>query len=160
MSTNKIIWIKRYNMDGLNFADLDKNYLSQVALIERESIADPWSENLIAGLIDDSRAVARVGVIDGEAVCYYSFYTVLDEADVNNLAVKICFRRRGIGAALMMDMIDQARLRKVLSLTLEVRSGNHAAISLYEKFGFVAEGVRKKFYKDGEDALIMWKRDI
>ena len=53
-----------------------------------------------------------------------------------------------------------AKAEGVRSMTLEVRQSNQIARRLYEKLGFRAEGIRKKYYEDNqEDAVIMWYRE-
>ena len=58
-------------------------------------------------------------------------------------------------------MIDYCEEKKCAAYTLEVRSSNKPAISLYEKHGFKVDGIRKEYYQDNkEDALLMWRRVI
>ena len=67
----------------------------------------------------------------------------------------------GLGKAILKDLINTAAKNGASSMTLEVRKGNNVAINLYKKFGFVEEGIRKKYYADtGDDAIIMWKYDL
>ena len=76
----------------------------------------------------------------------------------NNIAVAEAYRRRGVGSLLMERLILAAKTSEMIGLTLEVRAGNRAAMGLYHKYGFAAEGYRKNYYADTkEDAVIMWK---
>lgn len=78
------------------------------------------------------------------------------ELHINNVAVRSEFRRRGIGAALLNRVIDEARRRKANAAFLEVRSANHAAQALYEKSGFKAIARRADYYSEPrEDAVVM-----
>lgn len=147
-------------MDNLYFEDLSIEYCNQVFDIERQSISEPWSREQIQGLVTDKNAVARVGIVDGKVICYYSFYNICNEGNVNNLAVKQDYRGKGIGKSLIKDMIKVAKDRGICALTLEVNEKNNNAIQLYRKFGFILEGKRTKFYKGTDDALIMWNRGI
>ena len=82
----------------------------------------------------------------------------MDELDITNVAVFPDMRGHGVGSALMRRLFQEAEERNCFGVTLEVRVSNEAAISLYEKSGFVREGIRKGFYRaPAEDALIMWK---
>ncbi|MDE6869496.1 MAG: ribosomal protein S18-alanine N-acetyltransferase [Clostridia bacterium] len=148
------------DMDNLRFQDLSEIFCNQVFDIERASISEPWTLNQICGLIADASAVVRIGVIDGEVICYYSFYDICGEGNINNLAVKEDYRGKGIGSLLIEDMLNVAKGKNLMALTLEVNEKNCAAISLYNKFGFKTEGKRIKFYGGKDDALIMWKRGI
>ena len=78
------------------------------------------------------------------------------ELHINNVAVRAEFRRRGIGAALLNRVIDEARRRKANAAFLEVRSANYAAQALYEKSGFKAIARRANYYSEPlEDAVVM-----
>ena len=60
---------------------------------------------------------------------------------------------------MLQELLLLAKERGIGDITLEVRDGNEPAIHIYEKLGFVSEGIRPGFYeKPVEDALIMWRR--
>ena len=147
-------------MYNLHFENLSIEYCSQVFDIESQSIEEPWSLEQINALATDKNAIARIGVVDGKVVCYYSFYNICNEGNINNLAVKHDFRGKGVGNLLLDDMIKVAKDINLSALTLEVNENNAVAIGLYKKFGFIIEGKRTKFYKGIDDALIMWNRNI
>jgi [ribosomal protein S18]-alanine N-acetyltransferase len=78
------------------------------------------------------------------------------ELHINNFAVRSEFRRLGIGATLLNQVLDEARQRKANAAFLEVRSTNHAAQALYEKCGFRAIARRTNYYSEPkEDAVVM-----
>ena len=84
-----------------------------------------------------------------------------DESHVNNIAVDPAWQGRGLGAALMLDLVRTGLAHGARHLTLEVRVGNDPALALYRRFGMAPVGVRPNYYPDtGDDALIMWARDI
>ena len=83
---------------------------------------------------------------------------ILDEATLFNIAVDPAFQRRGLGRALLEQVIDEVEKRGVATLWLEVRASNVAAIALYESLGFNEATIRRNYYPtaDGhEDAIIM-----
>jgi ribosomal-protein-alanine N-acetyltransferase len=82
-----------------------------------------------------------------------------DEAHVTNLLVAPDSRGLGIGLALVLGLIDAAIVVGARHLTLEVRSQNREARSLYARLGLAPVGVRKGYYGD-DDALILWAHDI
>lgn len=147
-------------MCEIKFENLSDKYVEQVFAIERDSIPEFWSMEQISALTSNPNALARIGLIDGDAICYYSMNVVAGEGYINNLAVKEAFRGKGIGSALIWDIITAARDSGITALTLEVNENNTPAIALYNKFGFCVEGRRPKFYAGKDAALIMWKRDI
>jgi [ribosomal protein S18]-alanine N-acetyltransferase len=78
---------------------------------------------------------------------------VADELHILAVAVDATARRRGLGRALVSDAIAFAREREITVVLLEVRRDNIAALGLYESLGFARMNVRKKYYRDGEDAI-------
>lgn len=78
------------------------------------------------------------------------------ELHVNNIAVRDQYRRRGYGALLLGRVLDEARRKHATTAFLEVRSGNSAAQSLYQKWGFKPIARRANYYSDPpEDAVVM-----
>lgn len=79
-----------------------------------------------------------------------------DELHINNVAVREDYRRRGIGRQLLNNILEEGRRSGVPCAFLELRAGNHAARTLYEKCGFRVTSRRKNYYSDPvEDALVM-----
>ncbi|MFO7961209.1 MAG: GNAT family N-acetyltransferase [Nitriliruptoraceae bacterium] len=83
----------------------------------------------------------------------------VDDGHVVDLAVAPSARRRGIGRRLLGTLATELRTRGARALTLEVRAGNLGALALYRGAGFVVEGRRRRYYPDGEDALLLWQHD-
>lgn len=131
-----------------------------IALLERECFSEPWSENAVLESLD-SGTVFTVFEENGSISGYAGLQIVLDEGYITNIAVTEGCRGRGIGKALVEELKNIARTNKLSFISLEVRRSNIAAISLYEKFGFVNKGIRKNFYKaPAEDAIIMTLEEI
>ena len=84
-------------------------------------------------------------------------WLVADELHVTNLAVSPAHRGLGFAAGLVEHALDDAREKGTVWCQLEVRSSNKPARSLYRKFGFREIGLRKGYYQDGEDAVVMGK---
>jgi ribosomal-protein-alanine N-acetyltransferase len=91
----------------------------------------------------------------GGLLGYALFWHVVDELHLLNVAVAIPWRRRGIGRALVNDLIAYGRAHAVARILLEVRAGNLPAITLYEQLGFTRFNVRERYYADDEDAIEM-----
>ena len=143
---------------AIEIITMNAKHVDSVWEIEKALIVSPWSKESIQKLTTTDNAVAKVATIDGKVVGYYSFYQILDEADVNNIAVDSAWHNKGVGTALMSDMIEECKSRGIASITLEVGANNTVAQKLYEKAGFRQEGLRKKYYNNTEDAIIMWRR--
>lgn len=123
------------------------------ALLARSSLRGWTAEALLesargtGGLVLAAVEGALVGVLVG--------HTVLDELEIHVVAVDDRARRRGLGRALVEATLAEARARGVTRAFLEVRVSNAAARALYRAVGFVDSDVRRRYYDDGEDALVM-----
>lgn len=133
-------------------SDLDDIYELDV-----KTFAMPWSKEALSyDILENDNAFVIVAEYEGEFAGYADIWTVLDEADLNSIAVSKDFRRKGIGDAIMFAMTEMLSANGVESINLEVRVSNMPAIKLYKKYGFNECGVRPGYYLDnGEDALIM-----
>lgn len=137
-------------------------HVAAVVAIEAASSASPWTEGLFRGEFDvpvETRTWL-VAVDGGEVVGFAGSMYVEDEAHVMNVAVDPGRRRHGIGRALFAGLVDAAVASGARHVTLEVRVSNDAARALYRRFGLAPAGVRRRYYPDGEDALVMWAHDI
>jgi ribosomal-protein-alanine N-acetyltransferase len=82
----------------------------------------------------------------------------VDAWHVMNVAVDPDLRRRGIATSLLERLFELTQDDQRRGYTLEVRVSNDQAIALYEKLGFIRQGIRRAYYTDNrEDALIMWR---
>lgn len=139
---------------------LNESFLNEIDLIEQDSFKEPWSKEAYKKEISNPLANYRVITIDDKVVAYGGFWKILDEADINNIAVKKEFRQMGYGKMLMNALIEDAKSQNIKAMTLEVRVTNESAIALYKKLGFKEAGIRKNYYSDKEDALIMWLEEL
>jgi ribosomal-protein-alanine N-acetyltransferase len=136
----------------LSYADLP-----QVIAVERRAFPTPWSLAMFVLELSKPGGVCLAAVQDRTIVAYLicSRYDLVWH--IMNVAVDPHHRRQGLATALLEELLfrvgeDEARV------TLEVRRSNDGAIALYERFGFRAAGLRRRYYQDnGEDAVIMWR---
>lgn len=133
------------------------SHLSPVAALEQVCFpTDPWSEALFRAALDSPDAVLLLAEEeDGAVLGYAVLSSILDEGNLDNIAVAPHCRRRGVADALLSALADIGRT-KLSVLFLEVRASNLPAIALYKKHGFVPVGRRKDYYETPkEDALLM-----
>ena len=86
------------------------------------------------------------------------FQVVLDEAHINFFVVNKKFRKKGFGSYLMVYLIQKCKKLNIKKLLLEVSHENVTAENFYNRFDFYTVGIRKKYYKDGSDALLKEKK--
>jgi ribosomal-protein-alanine N-acetyltransferase len=134
--------------------------VAAVADLETISFPQPWSESVLREeLAGRDRTYLVAEDRDGRVVGYAGMLVTAGDAHVMTLAVDPPERRRGIGTRLVAALADAAISAGAARLTLEVRSGNGAAIRLYRRFGFEPAGIRPRYYRD-DDAVVMWAPDI
>ena len=145
----------------LNASNIDI-YLEQLLAIEQEAFAEPWTR---ADYLEEAaRPIAHIlALVDEKGaedapllLAYAGFWQVLDEADINNVAVAAAQRGRGYGRQLLQAVLARALNLGCKRLTLEVRPSNAPALALYQSLGLVVGGRRSGYYQDnGVDALLM-----
>ena len=137
---------------------MNVSHVKQIAQLEKICFSNPWSENSIASELTNRLSLWLVA-LDGDTVAgYIGSQSVLDGADMMNVAVHPDYRRQGIGRDLVLSLCQALQTRGIQFLMLEVRQSNEPAIALYEALGFTQVGLRKNYYRNPrENALIMRK---
>ena len=131
--------------------------------IERQAFRQPWSRHMYLTDLQQNKLatylVLRAAPEDlgglPPVLAYGGFWLMVDEAHIATIASHPQFRRCGLGQILLVALIDEAAERGALRSTLEVRVSNLPARHLYEKLGYETVGMRRHYYQDNEDALIM-----
>ena len=143
-------------VDAMRTTDIDA-----VHEIERLCFITPWPTYAFEQELRGNRlaryVVARVGALEGELVVGFAgLWLMVDEGHITTFAVHPDWRRQGVGARMLLRLVDVASELGAARLTLEVRVSNHAAQDLYRRFGFAIVGTRTRYYTDdGEDAFVM-----
>jgi ribosomal-protein-alanine N-acetyltransferase len=131
--------------------------LPQVIGIERRAFPTPWSLAMFVLELSKPSGVCLAAENDGRLVGYLICSRYETVWHVMNIAVDPDRWHQGVATALLSDLyarVDDGQAR----FTLEVRRSNDVAIRLYERDGFRAAGLRRRYYQDnGEDAVIMWR---
>jgi ribosomal-protein-alanine N-acetyltransferase len=136
----------------LSYADLP-----QVIAIERRAFPTPWSLAMFVLELSKPSGICLAALRDGRIVGYLICSRYDTVWHVMNVAVDDRLRREGIAGTLLTHLFERADTAGE-QYTLEVRTSNAPAISLYESFGFRSAGLRRGYYHDNkEDAVIMWR---
>ena len=137
---------------------MESEDVAEIAQLEKICFSDPWSVNSISSELENPLSYWLVAEEEGRVVGYVGSQSVLDGADMMNLAVSPDFRRQGIGEALVKALVAHLQKKGIIVLLLEVRASNAPAIALYQRLGFEQVGRRPRYYHNPrEDALIMRK---
>ncbi len=138
----------------LSVADLDG-----IVAIENASFTNPWTRQMyLRELENPDVSFLYVLRFPHEIGAFCSFWLVLDEIHINNLAVLSQYQGQGLGTALLQHVLQAGAARGAERATLEVRRSNTPALRLYERLGFEVAATRPNYYvSPPEDALILWK---
>ena len=142
---------------------LTRDDIADVLAIEEAAFTNPWTRAMYLAELENGGVSFCFLARDANrrAVGFCSFWRVLDELHINNLAVLPEFRRTGIASALLEFVLRHGVVLGARRATLEVRRSNDNARLLYEHFGFSVAGVRKDYYsKPVEDALVLWRENL
>jgi ribosomal-protein-alanine N-acetyltransferase len=129
--------------------------IDAVAAIEAECFSHPWSKKSLEESLEKENSLFLVAVEDEKVIGYVGMEVIVDEGYIFNVAVSADYRRRGVGYALVRELVTYSMKNSLCFITLEVRESNSAAISLYSKFGFIKAGERKNYYSDPTKAAVL-----
>lgn len=120
-----------------------------------------FKENSVKKQLIDNEFTQIYTYFTNNIICaFIQFDIMYERAELVQIEVLREFRRKNIGTELLELMLEICKSKNVKSITLEVRKNNLAAINLYKKFGFTPISVRKKYYENKIDAILMEKEMI
>lgn len=132
--------------------------LSDLELISNNLITDFddfWNVNILKSELQNPLSKYIVAKANNEILGFAGIIDTIDQVEITNIVVKKNMRNKGIGNLLLNELISIAKTMQKNSITLEVNCSNMYAIKLYEKNGFKTYGLRKKYYNNINDAIIM-----
>ena len=117
-----------------------------------------WTKQQWAGELKKEGTKVVVLFLSSLVVGICVFHVVLDEAQINYFVVNKKYRKKGYGTNLMNYLIKQCEILNINKLLLEVSLSNTTAEKFYSRFDFSTIGIRRRYYKDGSDALLKEKK--
>ena len=129
----------------------------EIFSLSNECFENFWSKETIADTFLQDNFIGFVAVEDNKIIGFISTVWCIDECEIELIAVKKEYRNKLVATNLLNVAIEKFKEMKIKKLFLEVRRSNVVAQSFYKKQGFTYVGVRKNYYKNQEDALIMTK---
>lgn len=136
--------------------------LEAVAAIEARAYRAPWGRAALAADLELAWSrvdLAREGGAGGPVAAFCHYWLVCDEIHILSVATDPARRRRGYARGLLGALIARGEREAYRCATLEVRASNADALALYRSLGFREVGARRRYYADGEDALVL-RRDL
>lgn len=141
----------------MDFRPMEERDLDAVCAMEQSIFSMPWKREDFQASVNNREHIYVVAEENGEIAGYCGLWMVAGEGQINNVAVREDFRKKGVGYGMLSYLLELGRKENLDAFTLEVRVSNKGAVRLYEKLGFHSAGIRKDFYrKPREDANIMW----
>jgi len=146
---------------GFRITPMTTEILTSVVALEEECGLNSRGIEGYRRMLSDQRAILLVAIEGAELVIgAFSGNVVVDELQIDNLAVSDRRRRKGVGRRLLRSALSLAKSLGAHTATLEVRSSNLPARTLYEKEGFVAAGLRRRYYLTPLDDALLLSREI
>lgn len=140
----------------LRYSDVSKIIAIQKKVYEGVT---PWSKTIFINELNGNKPVQYLcAQYQGEIIGFSGIRIEETNAHISNLALLTDFQNKGIGKKLINKMLLFSETHRCTSVTLEVRTSNIKAKRLYENFGFFVSGVKKNYYNDGTDALLMMRK--
>lgn len=142
---------------------MDNFQISTMTLEDFENIQDIftsdfdsfWSPSILKQELLCDNSYFIVAKNKSEIIGFAGFKALLDTADLMNIVVKKSYRNQGVGSLLLNNLIDLFHSFSLKTIYLEVNENNFPAIRLYQKFGFKKIDVRKNYYPNEQNAIIM-----
>ena len=132
---------------------LEKQDIDKVVYLETTFLGETLGKEILESELDSKITKFYVAAINNEVVGYIGRYEYVGEVEILNFVVDEDYQRQGIGQMLFDKVLNE--IKEINKITLEVRRSNQKAINFYYKNGFKEIHVRKNYYKNGEDALVL-----
>lgn len=116
---------------------------------------DFWNTSTLKQELENTNSHYFVAIKNNTILGFAGIWKAVDEYHITDIVVRKDYRMQGIGSKLLEKLIEISKLEKVTSITLEVNENNLYARKLYDKYGFQTLGIRKKYYNQTDDAIIM-----
>jgi len=140
----------------LKIVPFSLNEVEDVLAMEKLSYKSPWKrEYFIKELENPEVSYMFVLKYDDKVIGYAGFWISYEYATITKVTIHPSLRGKGLSKILLKDLIDRCFALGAESISLEVRMSNVVAQGLYKSLGFIEQGIRKKYYDDGEDAKVM-----
>lgn len=139
-----------YNIRPMTLSDF-----ASIESVLTSQFDDFWTTSILKQELQNPNSRYFVAIQDDSVLGFAGIWKSVDEYHITNIVVRKDLRKKGIGSQLLEKLIEVAKSEKVTSLTLEVNTNNLSAKKLYKKYGFQILGIRKKYYHQTDDALIM-----
>ena len=135
--------------------EMNLSHLMEIKDILTSDFDEFWTYSVFENELKNPNSKYFVAILNNEIVGFAGVWKSVDDIHITNIVTKISKRHLGIASKLLEELIAFSKFQNTTSLTLEVNENNLNAIKLYEKYHFKKIGIRKNYYGQNENAIIM-----
>jgi len=139
----------------LKFSQMNFDDLKAIAPKLKSDFDDFWNENILESELENINSYYIIAKENNDIIGFGGLWKSVDDIHITNIVIKKDSRKQGFGTAILAELINQSKIFGYNIVTLEVNENNLPAISLYKKFGFKEVGIRKRYYNNIDNAIIM-----
>lgn len=140
----------------MNIRRIEKEDLNNILILEKILYKDPWKEsNFESEISHNDYAYMYVLEENNVILGYAGFWLSYEFATITKVSINPALQKKGLGYYLFNVLMNIAKELGATSFSLEVRESNIAAQKLYLKSGYKKASIRKGYYSDGENAIVM-----
>lgn len=143
----------------MKIVDLNANDIDKILELYSLYFDDGWNKNMLTGAFNSNRFFA-IGLQEEDLVGVITYSLSDVDADIEGLVISKEYRNKGLALFLLSELEKRLKGENVQKVFLEVRESNIPAKNLYIKNGYQQINLRKSYYNDGENAIVMAKELI
>ena len=137
--------------------NIEKTDIPYLVILEEELLKETVGEEMLGAELHNKFARFYVATFNNTVIGYLSCWMVEDTVDIINVVIDKNYQHCGFGQALFFKMEEEAKLNHCTNIMLEVKETNLQAINFYLKQGYEQISIRKNYYQDHSNALMMKK---
>ena len=145
-------------MKKLNIVDFIKENIDIICKIDKTSSCYNWTKNMFLNEFENKNSFFKILLSDNIVAGYIIYHIIIDEAEILNIVIDEKLKKQKLGSFLLERTVKDILSKNIKTIFLEVGENNIPAINLYLKFGFEQYNIRKNYYKNGENAILMKKQ--
>lgn len=148
-------WKVMFNITKMEIHTMRLSDLEEIKNNLESDFDNFWNYEIFKEELGNTNSSYLVLLYDDEIIGFGGIKIILDEANLMDIVIKKSMRNQGFAKFLLNELINISKEENCSSITLEVNENNIHAIKLYNNFNFKQVGKRKKYYKNGDSAILM-----
>lgn len=139
----------------IEYVEMSREHMDGLIEIEEQCFNSGFAKQTFEKELENKISMYVTAVENKKVLGYAGLWNICGEADIMHVGVHKGFRRMGLAYGMLNRLIELCKENEIFAINLEVRKSNLAAQGLYKKLGFEEVGLRKKYYDNTEDAVLM-----